>query len=305
MNKKLVVLLAASQLFANDASFLNTALFQVKNFKDSLCSPCPAYPYGIQATADGFGKAKRNNVPAQNIRYAELEVDGLYGIKTDGLSGFTFEAGYGAYEMKWQGNPFFSQSTYNYVNLGILAYTGGIDRWFWQVGLGTHLNEDHGNGFLYYARSSAFFWGRYTITPCAGFHIGTLTLTGIRKTTTCPIVGFDWTISKHWQLNAIFPINMNINYVFNEKWYLGINVRPFISRQRVGNNEPLARGIWEYTATGTELQLVYDWKGLAVYLFGGTALSSKLKVTNWQSGNATIQKFGSAPYAGFSFLWAF
>lgn len=292
-------------LAANDATFLDSARFQILNFKESVGSCEAPYPLGVLATADGSGKAALSTDDAQNMRYAEMEADALIGFKVDPLSGFSFEGGYGSDYVYWNQNPYFDQKSFNYVNLAALGYTGGIENWFWQAGFGLHINNDHGQDWLQYSRWGAFLWGRYNLNSCVGLHVGTLTLTGIRKTVTYPLVGFDWTISPRWKLDAIFPVQMELSYFLTQRWTVSAYLRPFLTRQRLSPTEPLSEGIFEYRNVGAELNISYQYAGLDFSVFGGYTFNGILKIMDPDGDGPSYYNFDSAPYLGFNVLWAF
>lgn len=300
-----ILTLSASSLIANDATFIDSARFQILNFKEDFGSCEAPRPYGILATADAMGKAELSTDSSQNLRYGEAEADLLYGFKVDPLSGFSFEAGYGSDFVDWNANPYFNQKSFNYVNLAVLGYTGSIDRWFWQTGLGVHINNDHGEGFINYSRWGAFFWGRYAVSDCFGLNVGTLTLTGMRKTITYPLVGIDWRISPDWKLDAIFPVQMELSYYLTQRWTVSAYLRPFLTRQRLSPSEPLSEGIFEYRNVGAELDISYQYAGLDFTLFGGYTFSGILKVMDASGFNPSYFNFDTVPYLGVNVLWAF
>lgn len=299
-----LMLLGSGVAVANDATFVDSVRFQVENFKGSYGKCEASRPYGILATADAIGKANLSTDNAQNMRYGEAEIDLLYGFKVGPLEGFTLEAGYGSDYVNWNTNPYFNQTNFNYVNLAALGYTGSIDNWFWQAGFGVHVNNDHSEGWFDYARFGGFLWGRYTLTPTVGLHVGTLTLTGLHKTITYPLVGFDWRIAPKWNLDLIFPVQMELSYYLTQKWTLSTYIRPFLTRQRIGPDEPFA-GIFEYRNVGGELNLSYQYCGLDFSVFGGYTFSAILKIMDSYGHNGSYYNFATAPYIGFDVLWAF
>ena len=302
----LLVALASNPLllFANDSSFLDAVLFQYINYKAS-CGSCQArLPFGVLATGDAIGKASQQN-GNHNIDFSEAEANALFGFKTGLESGITLEAGYGNNLVKLSNNPSFNQTSFNYAQAAVLGYTGEVCDWFWQAGLGVHINNDFNSDWLQYSRWSAFLWGRYAFNRNFGFHVGTLTMTGLRKTVTFPILGFDWTFSRKWELNAIFPVYMRLNYLMTSNWTLGAGLRPFLVRQRVGVQETLTRAIFEYRNWGGELNLCYNYKSLFATAFGGYAFSARYKVMDQNGDFPTYYYFNSSPYAGINFLFAF
>lgn len=292
-------------LAANDATFIDSVRFQVENFKNSLGSNEAAYPFGVLATGDWIGKADLSTNGSQNLRYSEAEADALVGFKVSPLAGFTLEAGYGSDYVNWNQNPYFQQKHFNYYNAAILGYTGSVDNWFLQAGLGLHINNSHDNNWYQYSRWGGFLWARYTCTPTFGLNFGALGLTGIRKTVVYPLVGIDWRISPKWQLDAIFPIDMELSYLLTQHWTISAYLRPFLTRQRLSSNESLSQGIFEYRNVGGELDISYKYAGLDFTLFGGYTFSGILKVMNLNGFNPSYYNFDSAPYWGCNVLWAF
>lgn len=301
-NSWLFSLLLPGVLFANDASFLDVARFQVESFTSSLGQCSQPRPFGLLVTGDVISKAGKVRDSTQNIAYAEFETTALYGFKLDPLSGLSLGLGYGYTHMNWSANPFFNQTDFNYANVSILAYTGSIPGWFWQGGLST---QTIFKNFWDDSRFGGFLWGRYSCNPDLGFHVGFFALTGLNKTVVYPILGFDLEFCKRWELSAVFPVDMRLSYELADSWYLSAFIRPFLTRDICGSDEPIPHSIFEYRNIGYELNLAYDTGPLFVSLFAGITSNANLKVEGPGGTPLIYTHFDSAPYAGFNSFWAF
>lgn len=309
MKKILCTIFSALSLFtlhAEDTSLLDMVAFQYAIAETSRDSACLPASWGVIATGDFIGNAKVSSPEegANRIKFNDVEVDLLWAHKFNRHDGITLTIGYENTQMEWEGNPLFEQTEYPTADIGFLAFTDRIDRWFWQVGLAGHFDTSHNKSLMQSSRYLNFLWGRYTICASTGFHIGTILMTGIRKTNVVPILGFDYTYCK-WKLNAIFPVNIGVTYCFSERWSATAMGVPVFMRRRLPDSELLPQGIWQYTNYAIRLGVNYRWNCLLCSLYGGVAAGGTLKVMNQKGDDPIYNSIKSSPYAGFNFMFVF
>lgn len=307
--KKLVslFLLTLTTLCANETTVADVQAFNVLSYKSSCDSCCLPNPFGVFAEVEYILPA---TVPtgSTNLRYGEGQIEALFGFKPDEHSGITVNVGAGDVNVRWRNNTFFNTQNFGMINLGISGYTDSICRWLWLGGINAQYsaNDYVDNRWTEAARYGMVLWGRYAATPLVGLHFGVLVFTGIMKTNAYPIIGVDFPVGCNWQFNLVFPTNLSIYYNFAEYWYLALAGRPFITRQRLGWNEPLASGVFEYRNYGTELSLNFDYKKRCEFsLFGGYSFGGTVKFENAAGNTAGYRVFRAAPYFGTNILFTF
>lgn len=300
-------LFTSSLLFANDTTLLDIALFQICSYKSSMGQCTLPHPVGVLINTNSIAPAQIAEDNSQNVKYSDGQIEGLYGFKLSSRAGATINLGCGITNMRWEQNPFFGTRHFPFINVGISGYTDSIYDWFWQGGFNAQVqvNTDVSNPLVNSTRYSALLWGRYSYCTPLGLHFGVLMFTGINKTVAWPIIGFDWTITRHWQLNLVFPVNLSLFYNFNEAWSLSLAGRPFSARHRTNENQATPNAIFEYHNYGTELSLNYITCRLLWQIYGGYSYGNSIKFED-QSGNTIgYRHFSGAPYFGLNFQWNF
>lgn len=303
----LSMLLSHSLAKANETTVADVSQYQLLSYKSSQGSCDLPNPFGVLLNATSIGRA---SVPTNNthLRYGEGQFEGLFGFKLDHHSGATVNIGAGVVNMRWPNNDFFATQNFGMVNVGISAYTDSICNWFWQAGFNAQYstNQNINSRFTKAARYGSLLWGRYNYSRDLGVHLGLLVFTGIMKTNAYPIIGIDYTLYNKWQFNLIFPVNLSVAYLIDQNWSVSVAGRPFVSRQRLGTNQALASGIFEYRNYGTELSLNYGYcemiqcSAYAGYSFGGT-----IKFEDANGDTTAYRITRAAPYVGVNLLWAF
>lgn len=222
----------------------------------------------------------------------------------------SWQLGYSYLHLKWEENPRFKQTDFNYALASLGWISTAVDRWRWIVNAGVAVDGydfDFGNSGVY----STYFWGRYHFDNCLGLHVGFFGYAGARNAYTLPIIGFDYHFG-HWQLNAIFPIDLSLEYFFDKNWSVEVACASFGSpykfprRTHEGING-FQNGIVEVYSSGVELDLNYDcnqrfnpnpcnnWFNASLGIgwnFGGW-----LNVKNAHNHRGAYFKFDGAPYA--------
>lgn len=174
-----------------------------------------------------------NSLVGSNVQFGECHagVDYHYlcsGCCEEYLLGF----GYTYSRLHFKDNPYFKQDNFNAATMDLGAKWGCLCDWdlnfFWRL----YLDTDSPN-VSHYIWNDLVAWGRLKHRENLGLHLGTLIFTGMKINRMYPIFGFDWRPSEFLKVNAVFPVDMNITYMFCESFSAGIGARLIYSRHRV------------------------------------------------------------------------
>lgn len=300
----LLAMLASSYLVADGTTIVDTAFVQQDAVNSSAKSSHICDPFGVEVKGVWIGNSKFNHDKHQHLKYSEAEADIYFTQKVTHCEGFSAFLGYDVTTMRWKENPFFDQERFRSYDIGLLGYTNRFKDWLWQLGVSTQTtsgNGSWGKNTLY----TGMLWGRYTYCSTVGLHLGFIGFAGLRKEEVYPIIGFDYSPSKQWQFNAVFPVNMTAVCNLSTSWSLSLELRPFRSRHRAGANQVLPQAIFEYHDFGADLALVYHAHGLFASLFAGGAFGGTLRVKNHLGNTIFTEKFGGAPYVGLAAYYKF
>ena len=256
----------------------------------------------VELNADLLGIAisrfKDNQRPEEHIGYASNGIQGHYTSHVTAKESVISTLGYNRAILSWKQNPYFTQKYFDTVLVGLGITSTRLENWLWRGSFGVAFAVDSG-GFANYGIYNAMMWGRYTYSQSLGLHIGIVGQTiGLRKENILPILGVDYRMGNHWQLNLIFPVDGSLTYLWTRDWQVGIALRRVAERRRTGPNQPVSRAIYQYTNTGLEL--------FANFLAGshfnarfdlGGMMGGDLKVMNQTGGALQTLKFKPAIFA--------
>lgn len=198
-------------------------------------------------------------------------------------------------DLKWDDNPWFDQQRFNIFSVTVGGFSERLHRWFWQGSVVVNVDEQHWD-LCEYGFYDLLLWGRYEFNKCVGVHIGLLAQTGMKMDRVYPILGADWQISKNWKLNAVFPVNMSLEYTWTKHWTFAIAARNFDSRDRASKKE--TRAVWHYQNVGTELAVKYATKYFTAKIHGGSTIGGKLRIADRNNKHPRTYKFNPSMYAG-------
>src|SRR5262249_40133585 len=151
----------------------------------------------------------RNHKYEGHIQYNHEEIDFTAVICynecfKEGLSlGLTYEYTF----LDWNKNPFFCRKNYDTVSIALTYFTHRLSGWRWLAEGTINVDADKWQ-FSDYTTYNILLWGRYTYCPNVGIHIGFYAETGMKLDRVWPILGFDWRISRDWELNLVYPLNI-------------------------------------------------------------------------------------------------
>ncbi len=231
-----------------------------------------------------------------HIKYSNVEVGGGAVVYYESCikEGVQISLNYNRTKFR---NPFYHQSIYNTINVGVAGFTSRACDWDWQAYVAANIDTDHPS--FEYTTYDFLVWGRYDYCPdYLGFNIGIIGETGLKADRVLPVIGVDWKINECWKLNAVFPINMSLIYKIDENWSADIVGRVFSSRHRVGKHEPIPKGIWIYRNAGIEAGLNYDLCTFHVNCHIGYTVGGRVKIANRHYEHSHRYNLDSAPYAG-------
>lgn len=211
--------------------------------------------------------------------------------------GLALGVGYDHVYFNWNKNLYFKNKNFNDASFTVSAFSKRLCKWLWQAQATLSWEYCYKN-FSDYTYYDLVLWGRYEYTCDINLHFGLYAQTGMKIDHIFPVIGFDWTISPKWKLNAIFPFNMSLVYKFNDSLSFALAGRIFNVRYRVGRNEPLTRALFEYRNKGIEFAANYDTKHFSVNLHAGYALGGTFVISDHNHKHKKHFDFDSSAYAG-------
>lgn len=280
-----------------DGESYNDFITQFSIDKDS--EEFPSF-FEIKGNIDVTGQGKIKSFPyeGEKLRFSEWQSNAYYTFPCFYRTALSIGGGYSDTAVIWRQNPFFRETHYNNLITSINLFSEAICDWTWQGGFSIAVDTDAWN-WADYALYTTTIWGRYDYCDYLGLHIGFVEQSGIEKDRIFPIIGFDYQLFDCWKLNLVYPVNMSLVYTINDAWSVAFAGRVFNSRHRVGKDEPLSRGIFEYRNTGAEFGVSYtpgDFASANIHV--GSALGGDLKVSNRHDHHSVHVKINSVIYAG-------
>jgi len=251
-------------------------------------------------------KFKTPEEAGNKIGYNEGELNLSYVRFLNRCDGFALGLGYSRSHIDWTNNPFFTQKTFSKFLVDFQTFTKRMECWDWRLGLLAAFDTGRID-FYEHTMYDFLVWGRYAwqnswCIPEIGLNIGFIGRTGIDKDWVIPILGFDIGQEKFWKIHFIYPVDMIAAYYLTDEWSIDIAARIWNTRYRVGKNEPLPEGIFEYRNSGVELGLNYECSPLlsANIHIGSTLGGGDIKVSDKNDHTVRHNKFRSSIYAGSS-----
>jgi len=206
----------------------------------------------------------------------------------------------------WKQNPFFKQQDFDVVTLALRLYSNRFCDWIWKGELGVNMDVNNFN-WSQYVNYDLTLWGRYDYRENIGLNIGVIVQTGMKLDRVYPIIGFDWQMSEKWSLNAIFPVNISLQYQYTCDWKIAAAMRFFDARYRVGKDERLSSGLVAYRNSGIELAALFDSENsdIEANVHVGSTLGGLLRISNSQNRNVTHFYVNPSLYVGGQIVWSF
>ncbi|MBJ7449365.1 MAG: hypothetical protein JHC93_03275 [Parachlamydiales bacterium] len=296
--KKLLLMcaLGVAPLFGYDSLEQQPLLDKLAEAVLSMESP-PHWTVVLKGVQVANAKFKTSDVRYQDLLFNEADGDLYFTFAPTSEETVTFGAGWGHTTLKWDENPFFSQTNFDVVKLGVIATTDRFTDWFWQGSIYTNRQSNKigsSNDAIY----TTEVWGRWSVTEAFGLNFGFINQLGLKTIELYPIIGFDYRANCNWKINLVYPTNISVNYDFADHWTASASARFFKTRHRVDSDQAVPFAIFQYQTVGGELALAYDIQFFRVKLFGGSTTEARLKIYNSNGNDRTEYKLDPAFYAG-------
>ncbi len=259
------------------------------------------YPFRISAHGDYIQRSKIDKKYYHhsyvNFHTAEISAEGI--LYYNQCHGEGIGAGVGLVNTRfdWNHNPFFKVKDVNQVTFTVAGFSARVKNWMWHAQVTANWEPKY-KDFWDYTNYDIILWGKYDYLDNVNLHFGFLAQTGMKIDHIFPIFGFDWTISEKWQLNAVFPLNLSINYVINSSWTVSLATRIWNIRYRVGKDEHLKRALLYYRNQGAELSFNYGKGHFAANVHAGITLGGKFRISDQKNQNKKHFNMNSAAYVG-------
>ncbi len=279
------------------------ALYVSESIADETTKPAKG-PFTLEVNGNYIGKAEHqshnNEDFTGNIRYnhEKVQFDAVVYYNQPCEEALALNLGYESTYINWNKNPFFKRKNYDTLTVAGTYITHRLSCWQWIVQGAVNIDADKWS-LSEYNTYDMLLWGRYTWNDCIGLHFGVYAETGIKLDRVWPVLGFDWQISKQWLLNAIYPLNISLNYFYNDLWTLNLAVRFFNERHKAGESGGFENAIWRYQNSGAEFALINNWcSWLRTNLHAGYTFGGKLKIADSRAHHNRRFHFKSSPYFG-------
>lgn len=264
--------------------------------------------FNVKVDFDATGKADFKHKNRGHVSFAEASAIGTATFYADPCykeAAFAI-AGYDYTRIHWNRNPYFDQSNFNTLVLGLGAVSHRLDDWLWQAQLNANFDLNHFK-FNDNITWDMLAWGMYDYCSGIHLHFGFLAYTGMKYDRVYPIVGIDWRVNQYWKINAIFPVKMSLQYLYNDQWSASLAAKLIQSRHRAGPHERVSRAIIVYTAGGIELGVDYTSldERFTVNAHIGEILGGRVKVANMHYHHKRRFRFCTAPYVGGEIAYRF
>ncbi len=205
----------------------------------------------------------------------------------------------------WEENPYFHQSDFNQVSFLLRLFSNRFCEWIWQGQLAVNVDADEWD-LNYYTNYDIILWGRYDYNDCTNLHLGVIVQTGMKMDRVYPVVGFDYVVNKCWKLNAVFPVNISLEYNYDSCLSAAFAMRFFDVRCRVNKDENLPMGLFSYRNSGLELALLYeDNPSLEGNIHVGSTLGGMLRISDHNNRHPKHFKLDPILYVGGELVWSF
>jgi hypothetical protein len=284
--------LLGSSLWASDYTFLNPDLFVLeKNV------------FHLETDFGQVGSAKVTSGKAfgSKTNYGEGNASLYFSHFLNTENSLTWQVGANYLNLGWKDNPAFHKNQYTY-GIGSLTWIShSIEKWRWVLNGGVAVDAttfSFGNSAVYYT----MLWGRYAQLENLGVHLGLFAYYGAKDGYVLPILGIDWKMSSHWELQAVFPIDISLSYFFNPHLVTSLIATslggPYRFPRKIHEGiGPYDNGTFKVYSTVLEWDLSFILKNrLEVGAGGGWNFGGWIQVSDNHHGHKKYYNFNGAPY---------
>lgn len=234
------------------------------------------------------------------LRFSKGETGAHFMVPLSKKSQFFPHLGWGTLTCDWNKNTLFREKNFSYYKTGMHFCTTAVENWRWIIGSTYTIDTKYASKIKTYGQLGTLIWGMHPITESLNVHIGSLFYIGLRRDDPVyPVIGLDYTINESWLIKAIFPLDYRVEYKVLPNLSLSLKARAFSERFRTGKNEAQPRSIFQYSATGGEINLQYQIEHrLDAQLFAGYQFGGTYYIKDQMAKTATYMGFSPAPYLG-------
>lgn len=275
---------------------------------EKVSEPAQKGPFSISANYDATGNAKfdKKELKDNKIRFGQGNITGSVIPYYDEAhkEGALVGLGYTNVHLVWDENPYFTQHTFQTVNINLGAFSQRLCNWEWKALAVVNMNTAYWD--CYYINYDLTLYGRYTYTENFGIHCGLIIQTGMKMDRVYPIIGIDWQINDDWRLDLVFPIDMSLSYYLTKEWSVALAARFFDFRNRVNKHEDISMAVVRYQSSGAEFAIQYDNdQNLTGTLHAGMILGGHIRIADRHNEHPKRLKFKTAPYGGANIAFRF
>lgn len=249
------------------------------------------------------GKAKfyTHGAKGTHVEYEDAHAFAYYSHYLTPDNALSWKVGYSFLDFNWLQNPRFSENDYHFVNASLGWISTSLKNWRWILSAGVSVDAqsfNFGNTGVYYG----LMWGRYAFSQDIGMHAGWAGYVGVKNGYLFPIIGIDWKAGKNWKFNAIFPLNVSIEYLFNRYWSSLLQLTTFGRPYRFpiraqGGKEHFRNGIFEVYSKGLELDVKLNTGDTFLVSFGGGwNFGGWILIKDQDNHHGKYYKYNGAPY---------
>lgn len=258
--------------------------------------------YRIAARADWITRTKidKKGFHKDHVEFylVEAQGEGIVYYNESCKEGLSLGLGYSNVGFRWKQNPYFTTDNFNLISFTVSGFSERISNWLWNAYVTMNWQPDYSD-FYDYSSYDLMLWGRYEYIPnTIHIHSGFFVQTGMKVDRIWPIIGFDWKFMEKWKLNAVFPVNISIEYEYSQNWSAALAGRMFNLRYRVGKNERIKEAIFEYYNYGAELAANYANGSFIANIHAGTTFGGQFKISNRQHRRKRHFDMNATPYFG-------
>jgi hypothetical protein len=286
--------------YGQDGTDAETAYINLSDYsQESVEGPTSPDPFNVSVNFDWVKKTdiRDGYYKGDCVNFAEAIADAGMGIYYCPAyqEGAGVALGYTATLLDWKQNPWYHQNHFHTLTLSLKGFSHRLDRWLWKAQLDTNLDATEWD-YKEYLTFDLLLWGRYEYCEHIGVHVGLIAETGMKMDRVYPILGADWQISKRWRLNAIFPVNVSLEYMLNRHWSFALAGRVFNSRHRTKKDE--GKLLVRYQNSGAELAVKYENKNMSANVHAGSTLGGLIRIADSNNHHPHHYHLNSSLYAG-------
>lgn len=271
-------------------------------------------PWFVEADYARVGSANftTSSVKPSSLKYGEGALSLYYSHFLNPANALSWQLGYANIDLNWKKNPRFRQREFHFAALSLAWISTALDRWRWVLNLGGTVDAARFD----VARSGVIYglvWGRYQVSNTTGIHIGMFGFGGIHSGYALPVFGIDYSWSKKWTLNVIFPLDFSLRYACTRCFSAALSYSTFggpyryPKRAHQGIGSGFEDPVFQVYSRGVEAILKYALENsrFSFEVGGGWNFGGWILIQNTKGRHGRYYKFDSAPYGSASLCSSF